>query len=533
MSRPIRLASALVSTVLALALSIGAAPEVRAEDATIPAPRPTVAADSVSLGAPPTNAGRHPGGPKLVRGTGGASEPTRTGRISLTSTEAPLSADTVYGWVWDGYSQDMAEGVTVKIWQKDNISNEPNATAVTDESGYYSLGTLPPGQYLLWFGRDGLISEWWDNTIWGWLSATVLTIPDDQTSIEANAELDYWGSVTGTVANAKGKPVPNAWVRLLVWDDVNKYWGEWESRPTDNSGRFIFPDLRPGIYAVEEYRLPKGSRLKSEGSYVSLLSHDGTKTGGLLEPWVKGAPGTGVLQKTDVGAGSWKRTTFSYQWLRDGARIPGATKQTYTPGTADIGRRLQVRVTSKQGNNWVTVVSPTTWPIILAPLPRIEGPLAVGSEVTATGLWQAGAALRYQWYANSKAISGATGSSLVLTGSQKAKRISVTVTGNFSDYPAVSRTSATTAKVATAGTPTVSGRPLAGATLKAKPGTWTKKTKLRYQWLRNGAAIRKATKSTYKLTAADAGAAISVRVTGKLSGYATVSKISAEVGIPA
>ena len=138
--------------------------------------------------------------------------------------------------------------------------------------------------------------------------------------------------------------------------------------------------------------------------------------------------------------------------------------------------------------------------------------------------------LRYQWYADGKAISGATDPSLVPTKAQKGKRLTAKVTGKYRDFPQISRTSTRSAKVAIAGTPTVSGAAAVGSTLKAKPGTWTKKTKLSYQWLRNGTAIAKATKSSYKLTVADAGALISVRVTGKLSGYATVSVVSAAHG---
>jgi hypothetical protein len=73
---------------------------------------------------------------------------------------------------------------------------------------------------------------------------------------------------------------------------------------------------------------------------------------------------------------------------------------------------------------------------------------------------------------------------------------------------------------------TAEGTLVEGSTLTAKPGTWTKKTKLSYQWLRDGAVIAKATKSSYKLTATDVGKVVTVRVTGKLSGYGTVSASS-------
>jgi hypothetical protein len=48
-----------------------------------------------------------------------------------------------------------------------------------------------------------------------------------------------------------------------------------------------------------------------------------------------------------------------------------------------------------------------------------------------------------------------------------------------------------------------------------------KGVKYTYQWLRNGKAIKKATKATYKLTAKDKGKKISVQVTGKKANYAT------------
>ncbi|MBK7821914.1 MAG: hypothetical protein IPJ61_12775 [Tessaracoccus sp.] len=50
--------------------------------------------------------------------------------------------------------------------------------------------------------------------------------------------------------------------------------------------------------------------------------------------------------------------------------------------------------------------------------------------------------------------------------------------------------------------------------------------KLSYRWLRNGKAVKGAAKSTYKLKKADKGKKITVKVTGKKSGYTTVAKTS-------
>jgi len=61
---------------------------------------------------------------------------------------------------------------------------------------------------------------------------------------------------------------------------------------------------------------------------------------------VSGNPTVG--KKLTAHHGSWdaKGVRYSYQWLRDGAAVPGATKQTYSLGSSDAGHRLQVQVTA-------------------------------------------------------------------------------------------------------------------------------------------------------------------------------------------
>ena len=72
-----------------------------------------------------------------------------------------------------------------------------------------------------------------------------------------------------------------------------------------------------------------------------------------------------------------------------------------------------------------------------------------------------------------------------------------------------------------------SGTAKAGKVLTAHHGTWKPTPSYSYQWYRNGAKIKGATKSTYKLATKDKGKKITVKVTGKKSGYLTVAKASA------
>ncbi|WP_139006706.1 hypothetical protein [Arthrobacter crystallopoietes] len=106
-------------------------------------------------------------------------------------------------------------------------------------------------------------------------------------------------------------------------------------------------------------------------------------------------------------------TKFSYQWLRDGRPIPGATRSSYTATAADRNHVVQVRVTGTQpkcttatrvgGHNLIN------YGVMTAPTPRITGTAQAGRTLTAqAGTWTAGTKLQYQWYRNGKVIKGAT-----------------------------------------------------------------------------------------------------------------------------
>ncbi|MCW5950961.1 MAG: hypothetical protein KIT69_01690 [Propionibacteriaceae bacterium] len=74
--------------------------------------------------------------------------------------------------------------------------------------------------------------------------------------------------------------------------------------------------------------------------------------------------------------------------------------------------------------------------------------------------------------------------------------------------------------------PTISGTAKVGKTLKVKTGSWFPKPGFSYRWYRSGTAISGATKAGYKLTKADKGKRITVKVTGKRGGWETLSKTS-------
>jgi len=231
--------------------------------------------------------------------------------------------------------------------------------------------------------------------------------------------------------------------------------------------------------------------------------------------------------------------SFTYQWLRDGVEIAGATQEDYVATPLDDGKSLSLRLTGESpGYNSVTV---TTAPTVIGkgsfvdrPTPKITGNAYPGGTLKVTvGTWKpTPSGYQYQWYRNGVAISGATKSSYKLTSSESSKKIAVKVKASRPGYTSVVKTSAsvTMKKFFTRyPTPTISGTVKVGHTVAVSRGTWSPTpSSYSYKWYRNGVAITDATKSSYKLTASDAGKKLTVKVTAARSGYATTPRVSSE-----
>ena len=106
----------------------------------------------------------------------------------------------------------------------------------------------------------------------------------------------------------------------------------------------------------------------------------------------------------------------AYQWLIDGAAIPGATSATYRPLARQAGQRLSVRITATNaaGTGTATVAAGrvrqapqvATGPVAVTGTARVGGRLRARPAI-ATGFPQPTAT--YRWFRDGRRIPGATG----------------------------------------------------------------------------------------------------------------------------
>lgn len=210
-------------------------------------------------------------------------------------------------------------------------------------------------------------------------------------------------------------------------------------------------------------------------------------------------------------------------------RVIDFSKNCYTPDGVGYPVSLDGR----------TIIS--SGPPVIAGAPRVGNTLTVFEPS-----WEpSDVKLAHQWLRNDVPILGATGTSYRLAAADLGKMISVNTTPSKPGLRADSHRSKATEPIqaATGTAPTVAapatigdlGRPEVGSQLYyyTKPGMWnTPGTALYYQWLRNGVVVPGATGPGYRVTAADLGKKLSVRVIGVAPGYNPATRTSAST-VPA
>jgi hypothetical protein len=422
----------------------------------------------------------------------------------------------------------------------------------TARDGSYEVRKLPTGAYRLGFsstddGQKPILPEFWDDVA-TLEPATPVEVTNGTTHSGIDAEVVIAKKFTTT-------PTPTISGTAKVGSTLTAKAGTWKP-----AGATLAYTWRAGsttvstavTYVVTPEDLGKKITVSVTGTQDGFAPV--TKTSKSTATVVKGSI-TSVTPKftglVKVGAaltavtGTWKpaATVLSYQWLRTGKAIAGATESTYVLTAADRGKKISLKVTgaadaytSKSSVSTSKTVAYGT--LVPSALPVISGTTTVGETLTAeVDDWApVGTTLSYQWYADKVAISGATSSTLTIPGAVAGKKLTVKVTGRLSGYTTQYRTSLSTLAVAKANmivgdVPTITGEEGYPATLTAAATGWDESAHLGFQWLRDGSAISGATKSTYAVSRSDRGHTLTVRLTVSRTGYLTLTADSLDTRV--
>jgi hypothetical protein len=392
------------------------------------------------------------------------SQPVQTRNLQLPPS-APRNAEIAAQVSAPQGSGLPVAGTQVSLYT--DPGSDPIKTVTVGEDGEYSF-IVDPGDYYVRAvppQSSPLIAQWWDRSIDA-ADASVVSVGAYAT-LHPFFDLTLGIELAGTVADSLGNPIEHAEVRLTPVDDsFSVVFGE----DTGPDGSYRISDLihlvQPTTYTVSVY---------AEGAMYYLHS-DGT----LAET----ATDLKQIDLSQVGI-----HTLDLEIIRpDFTQTPVPTISSDT-ATVSLGSVLTANV-----ENWT--------------------PLQDG--------------FTYQWYRGNAEIDGATAATYGVVADDVSHTISVKVTGTKAGYAPATVSSAATAAVTpgdiTGDKPQIEGNPEVDSVLTVNPGTWSPSgVPLTYQWFRGSSKIEGAQQPSYTVVAEDAGATISVEVTGTKPGYLTLT----------
>jgi hypothetical protein len=353
----------------------------------------------------------------------GLSEPTISGSTSpgsvLTAATSNWDSDVSLQWLRDG----QPTGVTASSYTLgvSDLGSFISVSATYNKSGFDDLTLASSSVQVSTAVANTACVASIDKS--AWLSTPVLqpTVSGPSTigSI-INGSNGSWsiGTKFCTYWFENGQAIPGAFNKT------------YKTQPTDigQSIQFVVVGTdksgKSGLRYSQPLTVTNAQFTSAQAPRVTGLTNVGSKlTASIAKPW---SPGV----------------NFSYQWLRDGQPIAGATASTYIPSPSDVGAVLSVQVCgSKQYYDNLCLTTSTGAPIMKglisqAPAVRILGASTkVGSVLTgSTGNWPLGVNVSAQWLRDGSPISGEANVTHIVSQTDRGHTLSFQVTGTLTGY---------------------------------------------------------------------------------------------------
>jgi hypothetical protein len=342
-------------------------------------------------------------------------------------------------------------------------------------------------------------------------------------SVTGDTIVGHQLAVASTLADVDGMgPLSYAWwrdgtqldgVTGATYTLTNADVGAWISVDVTYTDANGTPEYAHGVTPTQVVAAPTGVNSAPAGQ-VSAGMTNGVEPGSVLLAF------NDLVDADGMG-------TVSYQWLRAGVPIDGATGDHYTLTQADVGHEVKVQASYVDGHGTHESVT-SLYGVVADNKPT--GSVAISGTAVQKGVLTASntladidgmGAVTYAWLREGQHIPGANGNTYTLTEDDVGLHIYVAATYTDGKGYAEGVVSPGTAAVANvndlpAGAVTISGTAVQGSTLGVS-NTLTDPDGMygvvfAYQWLRGGQPVAGATGASYALGSADVGAAISVSV---------------------